>query len=74
VCVTLQFADNKMNETHAIVFVVDDEPAVGVSIKRLLQSVGLEARHFASAGEFLRAKRPDAPGCLILDVRLPDLS
>ena len=53
---------------------VDDESAVGVSIKRLLHSVGLEARHFTSASEFLRAKRPDAPGCIVLDVRLPDLS
>ncbi len=63
-----------MNDTLPIVFVVDDESAVGISIKRLLQSVGLEARHFTSASEFLRAKRPDAPGCLVLDVRLPDLS
>ncbi|HXM69063.1 MAG TPA: response regulator transcription factor [Candidatus Acidoferrum sp.] len=63
-----------MNETLPIVFVVDDESAVGVSIKRLLHSVGLEARHFTSASEFLRAKRPDAPGCIVLDVRLPDLS
>jgi FixJ family two-component response regulator len=63
-----------MNETLPIVFVVDDEPAVGVSIKRLLQTVGLEARHFTSASEFLRAKRPDTPGCIVLDVRLPDLS
>ena len=63
-----------MNETLPIVFVVDDESAVGVSIKRLLHSVGFEARHFTSASEFLRAKRPDAPGCIVLDVRLPDLS
>jgi len=63
-----------MNETLPIVFVVDDESAVGVSIQRLLHSVGLEARHFTSASEFLRAKRPDAPGCIVLDVRLPDLS
>jgi FixJ family two-component response regulator len=63
-----------MNETLPIVFVVDDESAVGVSIKRLLHSVGLEARHFTSASEFLRAKHPDAPGCIVLDVRLPDLS
>lgn len=63
-----------MNETLPIVFVVDDESAVGVSIKRLLHSVGLEARHFTSASEFLRAKRPDAPGCIVLDVRLPNLS
>jgi FixJ family two-component response regulator len=63
-----------MNKTLPIVFVVDDESAVGVSIKRLLHSVGLEARHFTSASEFLLAKRPDAPGCIVLDVRLPDLS
>ena len=63
-----------MNETLPIVFVIDDESAVGVAIKRLLHSVGLEARHFTSASEFLRAKRPDAPGCIVLDVRLPDLS
>lgn len=63
-----------MNETLPSVFVVDDESAVGVSIKRLLHSVGLKARHFTSASEFLRAKRPDAPGCIVLDVRLPDLS
>src|ERR1700733_15006602 len=63
-----------MNETLPIVFVVDDESAVGVSIKSLLHSVGLEARHFTSASEFLRAKRPEAPGCVVLDVRLPDLS
>src|ERR1700726_5069549 len=63
-----------MKETLPIVFVCDDEFGVGVSIKRLLHSVGIEARHFTSASEFLRAKRPDAPGCIVLDVRLPDLS
>jgi FixJ family two-component response regulator len=41
---------------------------------RLLRSVGLEARTFTSAQEFLLSDRPDAPGCLILDVRLPGLS
>ena len=63
-----------MNETRPIVFVVDDEPSVCVSLKRLLRSVGLEARTFASAQEFLRCERPNAPGCLVLDVRLPGLS
>ena len=63
-----------MNETAPIVYVVDDEPAVSISLKRLLRSVGLEARTYASAQEFLRSERPDAPGCLILDVRLPGLS
>jgi FixJ family two-component response regulator len=63
-----------VNEILPIVFVVDDEPSVCVSLKRLLRSVGLEARTFASAQEFLRSERPNAPGCLILDVRLPGLS
>ena len=63
-----------MNETPPIVYVVDDEAAVSISLKRLLRSVGLEARTYASAQEFLRSERPDAPGCLILDVRLPGLS
>jgi len=63
-----------MSESPPIVFVVDDEPAICLSLKRLVKSVGLEAQTFTSAQEFLRAKRPDGPGCLVLDVRLPGLS
>ena len=63
-----------MNEMHSLVFIVDDEPSVCTALKRLTRSVGLEAQTFNSAKEFLRAKRPDVPSCLILDVRLPDLS
>jgi FixJ family two-component response regulator len=63
-----------MNDATPIVYVVDDEPAVNISLKRLLRSVGLDSRTYASAHEFLRSERPDAPGCLILDVRLPGLS
>jgi FixJ family two-component response regulator len=63
-----------MSENPPIVFVVDDEPAICLSLKRLVKSVGLEAQTFTSAQEFLRAKRPDGPGCLVLDVRLPGLS
>ena len=46
----------------------------GLSLKRLLRSGGLEARTFGSGLEFLDSQRPDLPGCLILDVRLPGLS
>ena len=63
-----------MIDTLPVVFVVDDEVSICISLKRLLRSVGLEARTYASAQEFLRSERPDAPGCLILDVRLPGLS
>jgi len=63
-----------MNSPPPIVFVVDDDPAICEAIKRLIVSVGLRVETFGSASEFLAAKRPDAPGCLVLDVRLPDVS
>jgi FixJ family two-component response regulator len=63
-----------MSESGPIVFVVDDEPSVCASVKRLVRSVGIEVQTYSSAQEFLSGKRPDVPGCLVLDVRLPDLS
>jgi FixJ family two-component response regulator len=63
-----------MNETDAIVFVVDDDAPMRESLKNLIRSVGLQVELFASAHEFLRSKRPDLPSCLVLDVRLPGLS
>ncbi|HZW80938.1 MAG TPA: response regulator [Candidatus Deferrimicrobiaceae bacterium] len=63
-----------MNEVAPVVFVVDDDPIVCVSMQRLIRSLGLEVQTFISARDFLHATRPDAPGCLVLDVRLPDLS
>ena len=63
-----------MNERAPIVFVVDDDPSVRRSIKRLIGSVGLQAELFGSAQEFLLSKRPDAPCCLVLDIRLPGIS
>jgi FixJ family two-component response regulator len=60
-----------MTEEHPVVFLIDDDPSVRDALKSLLRSVGLEVQAFGSAQEFLRAKRPDAPACLILDVRLP---
>ena len=63
-----------MNERAPIVFVVDDDPSVRRSIKRLIASVGLQVELFGSAQEFLLGKRPDAPSCLVLDIRLPGIS
>jgi FixJ family two-component response regulator len=57
-----------------IVFVVDDDALVRDAVEDLLQSVGLEVQLFASPGEFLKTRWPDAPGCLVLDVRLPEQS
>ena len=63
-----------MTEPDAIVFVVDDNAPVREAVASLLKSVGLHVKTFASAQEFLAAERPDAPACLVLDVRLPGLS
>jgi FixJ family two-component response regulator len=57
-----------------MVFVVDDDAGTRESLKNLIRSVGLRVEAFASAQEFLRSQRPDVPGCLVLDVRLPGLS
>jgi len=63
-----------MNAQGPIVFVVDDDASMRPAMEDLIRSVGLSVKSFASAGEFLRADRPDAPACLILDVRMPGLS
>jgi FixJ family two-component response regulator len=54
-----------------LVYVVDDDSAIRETLSSLLRSVGLGVRGFASAGEFLAHERPDAPSCIVLDVRLP---
>lgn len=63
-----------MKDADAIVYVVDDDAAVRDAVQRLIASVGLRVQTFGSTREFLAAKRPDAPACLVLDVRLPDAS
>lgn len=63
-----------MSDPECIVFVVDDDPLVRDSVADLLAAVGFAAQTYGSATEFIRAKRPDASACLILDVELPDLS
>src|SRR5215472_13610208 len=57
-----------------IVFVIDDDASVRGGLEDLLRSVGLAVESFGSAQEFLTRKRPDAPGCIVLDVRLPGAS
>jgi FixJ family two-component response regulator len=56
------------------VFIIDDDALVRASIEGLLKSVGLRSEMFETAEEFLRAKRPDVPSCLVLDVSLPGIS
>jgi FixJ family two-component response regulator len=63
-----------MPEPQAIVFVVDDDASVREALQRLVRSAGLRVEAFASAEEFLNRPRADAPSCLLLDLRLPDLN
>ncbi|HEX6572725.1 MAG TPA: response regulator [Steroidobacteraceae bacterium] len=63
-----------MTDDRPVVFVVDDDPSMRRSLDSLLRSVSLDVHLFASAQEFMHAERRDAPGCLVLDVRLPGMS
>jgi len=59
---------------QSTVLVVDDDASVREALSDLFQSVGLMVEVYASAQEFLKNERPEGPGCLVLDVRLPGKS
>jgi FixJ family two-component response regulator len=61
-----------MTGRNPIIHVVDDDDSVRTGVVRLLQAAGFEARGYASAGEFLLGRSDrNAPGCVVLDVRMP---
>jgi len=59
---------------NPLVHIVDDDASVRAALEDLLASVGFDARVYASVAEFLAEPLPDAPGCLVLDVRMPGQS
>jgi len=63
-----------MKEPEPIVYILDDDALVRTGIESLIRTIGLRTAMFSSAAEFLNAKRPEAPACLILDVRMPGQS
>jgi FixJ family two-component response regulator len=63
-----------MSEAEPTVFIVDDDAPLRESLRNLIRSVGLRVELFASAQEFLQSRQPNAPSCLVLDVRMPGLS
>ena len=63
-----------MTADSSLIHVVDDDPAMRASLESLLRSVGHDVLCFETAQAFAAAARPDRPGCLVLDVRLPGLS
>jgi FixJ family two-component response regulator len=56
------------------VFIIDDDLSMRRAVQDLVESVGLLAESFATGGEFLRRGRTTSPSCLVLDVRLPQMS
>ena len=59
---------------RAVVHIIDNEESMRAVLDSLLRSVDIDARAHASVDDFLRAKKPDAPGCLVLDVRMPRIN
>ena len=63
-----------MNTRDSTVFIVDDDTEVRQALALLMESVGLHVQTFASADAYLEHFDPHAPGCLVLDVRMPGMS
>jgi FixJ family two-component response regulator len=59
---------------RAIVHVVDDDASMRGALEGLFDSVGLETQTYAAAREFLATSISDRPGCIVIDVRLPDMN
>ncbi|MCK4785352.1 MAG: response regulator transcription factor [Desulfobacteraceae bacterium] len=56
------------------VFIIDDDPSVRRGLTRLVRAAGMNVEFFASAGDFLAFKLCGGPGCIVLDVRMPDMT
>ena len=63
-----------MNEKTSIVLIIDDDAQLLRYLAKLVRSVGLDAKTFVSADDFLKYEMPEAPCCMVLDVRMPGLS
>jgi FixJ family two-component response regulator len=77
ICDAVRIGAHRMpleSDQKAIVHVVDDDPSMRQALEDLFLSIGLEARTYATARDFLAIAVPDAPGCLVIDIRLPDVS
>jgi FixJ family two-component response regulator len=60
--------------TGPTVFVVDDDDGMRAALSTLLSTVGYTTAVFSSAQDFLQRYKPDEPGCLVLDIRMPEMS
>jgi FixJ family two-component response regulator len=60
--------------SSAVVHVIDDDASIAAALESLFETVGLVTRTYRTAHDFLKANLPDNPGCVIIDVRLPDIN
>lgn len=67
-------ADDERPPSLSVVHIIDDDESLRAALSSLLRSVGLIAIGYPTVQAFLDAPRQDAPGCLVLDVRLPGTS
>jgi len=63
-----------MMETECLVYIVDDDQRICEAVCDLLEANGIPSRSFHSISEYSRSDRLDVPGCLLLDINLPDIS
>ena len=61
-------------DQKAVVHVVDDDPSIREALQDLFHSIGIETRTYAAARDFTATAVSDAPGCLVVDIRLPDMN
>jgi FixJ family two-component response regulator len=64
----------ELQESDAIIAIIDDDLSVRRGLQRLIRSMGWKAETYASAQEFLARPRTEAPSCVVLDLQLPGLS
>src|SRR5947207_3031785 len=63
-----------MTAIDSLVFIVDDDARIREALCELLESHGMRAIAFHSAGAYINAPKPDLPACLVLDIELPDIN
>lgn len=66
--------DQEPDADHPVVYVLDDDPRVRRALGRLLRTAGHQVELFASADDLLRSVADDRPGCLVSDLRLPEMN
>ncbi len=62
------------SDQNAVVHVVDDDPSMREALRDLFHSIGIDTRAYATARDFAATAVSDSPGCLVIDIRLPDVN